>query len=156
MAQKILLLSLSGKYGTITGKILAEQLGQSFLNIDDQVVKMLSKLQPVPAKQGQNLFIELEKRAILEALEKSEEKIFCASYGLFIHNKQFFQNCKRVYVRLEKSHLKIFDDDDLIINQLAFVDRDKVLCENALVVPADAISPEKTASEIIKLIRTKI
>ena len=155
MAQKILLLSLSGKYGTIIGKIVAEKLGRGFLNIDDQIVKMLSKLQPVPAKHGKNLFDEYEKRVIQEAL-KSEYEIIYASYGLFIHNRQFFQNCRRIYVRLEKSDLKKFADDDLIVNHLAFVDRDNILCQNGLKVQADALLPEKTACEIIEIIRTKI
>ena len=61
MAQKILLLSLSGTYGTIIGKIVAKELGQGFLNVDDQIAKMLSKLQPVPAKQGIK-FVEKFKR----------------------------------------------------------------------------------------------
>lgn len=155
MAQKILLLSLSGTYGTIIGKIVAEKLGQGFLNVDDQIVKMLSKLQPVPAKQGINFLKESEKRAISKCLE-SQAGVLCVSYGLFIHNRQFFQNCKKVYLRLKKENLADFNDDDFLVNNLAFLEHDKVLLDADHVIEANVISPQKTASELIKKIRTNV
>ena len=155
MAQKILLLSLSVTYGTIIGKIVAKKLGQGFLNIDDQIVKMLSKLQPVPAKQGINFLNEFEKHAIPYCIE-SQAGVFCVSYGLFIHNRQFFQNCKKVYLRLSKNTLAGFNDDDFLVNSLAFEEHDKMLLQADLVVEDDGLSPEKTASEIIKKIRTNV
>ncbi|MBP3389909.1 MAG: hypothetical protein J6K71_01860 [Clostridia bacterium] len=155
MAQKILLLSLSGTYGTIIGKIVAKELGQGFLNVDDQIAKMLSKLQPVPAKQGIKFVEKFEKHAISQCLE-SQAGVFCVSYGLFIHNRQFFQNCKKVYLRLAKEMLAGFDDDDVLAHQLAFIDHDKVLLQADFVVDAEVLSYEKTASEIIKKIRTNV
>ena len=155
MAQKILLLSLSGEYGTIIGKIVAEKLGRGFLNIDDQIVEMLSKLQPVPAKQGIELFKGQEKQTIQNCLNL-DQVVFFASYGLFIHNRQFFQSCKKIYVRLKKEQLRKFNDEDMLVNNLAFADRDKLLNEYAEKIDADVLSPEKTACEIIKKIRTKV
>ena len=155
MAQKILLLSLSGIYGTIIGKIVAEKLGQGFLNIDDQIVKMLSKLQPVPAKQGINFLNEFEKHAIPYCIE-SQAGVFCVSYGLFIHNRQFFQNCKKVYLRFQKETLAYYNDDDFLVNQISFSEHDKVLLGADLIVKADGVSTEQISSEVIKRIRTNV
>lgn len=136
MAQKILLLSLSVEYGTRLGKALAENLDLNFFSIDRHFEQSLSKLQPEATTKGLNFFKEQESKAITECIGKGDG-VFFASYGLFQNNKQFFQTCQKIYAFLPKDALENFADDDKIINQIAFWDRDKVLMKEAIKIDYD-------------------
>lgn len=145
--KKILLLSLSNKFGEEIGVKLTHDLNVFYLNIDGFIEYSLLDSEKMLLTCGQKYYIEREQQALKTCLAFENMFFFC-SYDVFVNNEQFFQNFEKLYLALPLEELKKYDDSDLVINTLAFEERDAYLKEIAKEIK---FLPENSAQSYNKL-----
>ena len=146
--KKTVLISLANNFGAKTTKVVADALGKFYLNINDFVEYSLAKTPNALVNADYEYFLNLERKAICEALSY-EDTIYYCDYDLYINNLKFFKKCSIIYIALSEKQLKCLNEDNQVITLIAFKDRDKILKNNYFVESAN-VDLADFASQIIK------
>lgn len=130
MKNKILLLSLSNKFGNQISVDVSHDLDIYYLNIDGFIDYALCDSEKMLLECGQDYYLKREKQAIKMCVDFEDMFFFC-SYEVFVNNAEFFKDFKKIYLSLSLKDLEKQNDDNFLINNIAFQDRHKHLTEIA-------------------------
>lgn len=147
----ILLLSVSTNAGRMVAKHLANKLGKLFVDIEQQVQQSI--LHQIQTSQAFSLHkAERFEQEIVEKYCTGSGAVIFAPYELFAKNKAKFVNAQAFYIFVPKNNLAQFEDFNLQLCLVAFVDRDDFLCNNAIKIDASKFDLVQITNEIIKKI----
>lgn len=147
---RILLLCLANAFGDKVGQSVAEKKGLLYLNIDHFVQYSLFNTSEMLLKCGKEYYDKQEKSAIKTASE-FENMLYVCSYETYIKNRELLKNFQLTYLRLSKKQLEILNEKNIVINKIAFLDRDKILKKIGRVVECDDLDPEIFAQKVVDL-----
>ena len=153
MGQGVVILCLSSKAGKIIGEIVAKKLGLSFFDIDFQIVQLLQNKLTTNAN-AIKVFDAAQCLAVKQALTQ-QNTVVCVSYDVFARYQEQFHAYEKFYMALPKDELNKFDDDDYLLNSIAFRDRYKFLESVCVKIDATGFDKERISDIIIKKIRTR-
>lgn len=154
MEKKFLLISLADNFGSAVGELVADDLGLYFLNIDDYIEYSLLDSGKMLVKCGKEYYLKKELKSILDCLEFVNTIYYC-SYEIYTNNKNLFENCEIIYIKLSKKQLEKLNEKNFVINNIAFDDRNAVLNKAHKVVTSEFVVLKIFANNIVNIIRVK-
>lgn len=156
MKKKILFVSLANKFGSNITKLVADKLGMFFLNIEDFVEYNLFDSKKLLLRCGKSHFEKKEKESIRQCLEYDNTIYYCSYETLANYYDLLSSNCDLCYIMLTKSYLKKLNEDNFVINDIAFADRDNNLQKITQVFYCDSLNEDFLSNKIIKTLRASV
>jgi len=150
--KKKVIVALADAFTNKVAKMVANDLGLYFLNLDDYLDYNLFDSERILAKCGIEYLKKQEAKYIQDALVL-DDMIFYCSYELMINNINLFENCEIIYVALSKEQLTKLREKTFEINELAFEDRDVFLKSIALSVENDFLVEKSFANKIVSFLK---
>lgn len=150
--KKKVIVALADAFTNKVTKMVANDLGLYFLNLDDYVDYNIFDSERILAKCGIEYLKQQEAKYIQDALVLENMMFYC-SYELMINNLNLFENCEIIYVALSKEQLTKLREKTFEINELAFEDRDAFLKSIALSIENDFLVKKSFANKIVNLLK---
>ncbi len=169
MKRHILLVGLPGSGKTTVGRIVAEQLGAAFVDIDNIIVrKMQMPIVRIFAEFGESKFREVEHEAMVTTLEEPPS-VISPGGGWAAQGGQLElarPTCLTIYLRLmamtaakrisgEGSRPLLVGEDPVEKMRTLLKDREPFYQQAECEVKCDIQSPEQIAAQVIALARER-
>jgi shikimate kinase len=169
MKRHILLVGLPGSGKTTVGRIVAEQLGAAFVDIDNIIVrKMQMPIVRIFAEFGESKFREVEHEAMVTTLE-GPPSVISPGGGWAAQGGQLElarPTCLTIYLRLmamtaakrisgEGSRPLLVGEDPVEKMRTLLKDREPFYQQAECEVKCDIQSPEQIAAQVIALARER-
>jgi len=169
MKRHILLVGLPGSGKTTVGRIVAEQLGAAFVDIDNTIVrKMQMPIVRIFAEFGESKFREVEHETMVTTLE-GPPSVISPGGGWSAQGGQLElarPTCLTIYLRLmamtaakrisgEGSRPLLVGEDPVEKMRTLLKDREPFYQQAECEVKCDIQSPEQIAAQVIALARER-
>lgn len=150
--KKKIIIALADVFTNKVAKMVANDLGFYFLNLDDYIDYNLFDAERILSKCGIEYLKTQETKYLKDALGL-DNMLYYASYELFVNNQNLFDDYEIIYVALSKEQLAKLKEKNFEINDLAFEDRDKFLRSVALSVESDFLIEKSFANKIVNILK---
>jgi len=150
--KKKIIIALADAFTNKIAKLVANDLGFYFLNLDEYIDYNIFDSERILAKCGIEYLKNQEVKYLQDALQL-DDMLYYASYELFVNNQKLFNDYEKIYVALSREQLIKLKEKNFEINDLAFEDRDKFLKSIAISVESDFLIEKSFANKIVNTLK---
>lgn len=150
--KKKVIVALADAFANKVAKMVANDLGFYFINLDDYIEYNLFDSEKILAKCGIEYLKKQEAKYIQDAL-MLENMMYYSSYELLVNNLSIFEDCELIYLALSKAQLLKLKEKNFEINELAFEDRDAYLKSIAIGIENDFLVEKSFANKMVNILK---